>query len=52
MVTESNTIKEVWELGNGIVICKGFHHFTLYKASTKEAIINEFFNPEIMTDII
>ena len=48
---KSSTIKDVWESGNGIVVYKGFHNSTSYEASTREAVIIDFFSTEKMTNI-
>ena len=36
-------IQETWKFGHGIIILKSFHHSTSFEASTREAILIDFF---------
>ena len=44
-------IKETWKSGHGIIILKSFHHSTSFEASTREAILIDFFGVDKLTNI-
>jgi hypothetical protein len=48
---KSKTIREVWESGNGIIVYQGFHNSTTHEASTREAVLIDFFSTQNMTNI-
>ena len=44
-------IKETWKSGHGIIILKSFHHSTSFEASTREALLIDFFVIDKLTNI-